>query len=198
MWHSTSCSLSSFTRNIAFGRGVTTVPSTSITSSFFATRNSRPGHGPERYYRDGPKGPQIQQRRTAPQTTESVPLLETSSPKRRSVGTAPLQLPNSVSRPVGNSQRNYPPNNSAAQRRPHRKTAREAQSRRTTERTSGDLFWLWESENERAVRSDADGVFPVSRQGPICGNDRPIVVKDSSIARSKVEHRFDCKRHALA
>lgn len=63
------------------------------------------------------------------------------------------------------------PNSSAAQRRPHRKRARGAQSRRTTERMSGDLLWLWESKYERAVRSDADGVFPVSRQSPICGND---------------------------
>ena len=164
MWHSTSCSLSSFTRNIAFGRGVTTVPSTSITSSFFATRNSRPGHGPERYYRDGPKGPQIQQSRTAPQTTESVPFPETSSPKRRSVGTLALQLPTSVSRLVGNSQRNRP---SEQQRQtktaPPTERANGAQLRCGVERISGDLLRLWEGENERAVGREANGVFPVGR-----------------------------------
>src|SRR5919107_24264 len=34
MWASTLCPFSSSTRNMAFGRGSTTVPSTSMTSSF--------------------------------------------------------------------------------------------------------------------------------------------------------------------
>src|SRR6266508_4025424 len=161
--------LESSTRNIAFGRGSTTVPSTSIAPSFFGKLFPSPRHGVHGGM-SAYAGCSLERNRVA------------TTPTTQSPGEKPGPAPKDIKvRSPGATWR--PPS--------HRPGLPRADIEPVLLPRAVE-----QGEDLRARRGDCHGVLEVGRARAIPGHDRPAVLEHLGLPAAVVEHGLDGQRQA--